>query len=199
MKAIIFDLGNVLVHYDHQITLTALAAISSANVDELAAIQDEHGHALGVGDMSAEAFHQLLVEHAETSADFDAFLTAYAAGLTRNDDALAYAVELQARANVTIGIMSNTNQAHVAWLDAYVPELDSFDVVMMSNEVHLLKPDPDIYLLAGQVLDIAAAQTIFIDDSPQNVVAAQALGLSGIVHDDWAKTRPILETWLSAP
>ena len=149
--------------------------------------------------MSAEAFHQILIEHAGTSADFDAFLTAYAAGLTRNDDALAYASTLQARENTTVGIMSNTNQAHVAWLDAYVPELDSFDVVMMSNEVHLLKPDPEIYQLILQVLDIAPQQAIFIDDLAQNVTAAQELGWAGLVHDDWDKTRPKLETWLSAP
>ena len=197
MKAIIFDLGNVLVHYDHQATIDGLTAISTARAEQLSAIQNEHGHALGVGAMDAETFYQILIDQAGMEADFDVFLTAYARGLTRNDEALTYAVELQARANVTVGIMSNTNQAHVAWLDEFVPELDGFDVVMMSNEVHLLKPDPDIYLLMLQALDTTADQAIFIDDLAANVTAAQQLGLSGIVHSDWTATRPALETWLS--
>lgn len=196
MKAIIFDLGNVLVHYDHQASLNALAALSQVDVTAIRQHHETWEYALGIGEMSAEEFHQYLIAHAATNPDFDTFVAAYGAGITRNESALAYAVELQQRPDVTVAIMSNTNQAHVLWLDELVPELAEFDLVMLSSEVHLLKPDSEIYLLALQLLNVDPEQTIFIDDRAENVNAAQTLGLHGIVHADWAETRPALEAWL---
>ena len=99
-------------------------------------------------------------------------------------------MELQGRPGVTVGVISNTNPIHVAWLDAHIPELDALDLVMMSSEVELLKPDPEIFTLALELLEVSPAQALFIDDLPENVDAARALGLSGIVHRSWAETRP---------
>lgn len=196
MKAIIFDIGRVLIHYEHAATLAGLTQVSRASTADISAQMLLIGHALGTGEMDAETFHQHMVQECGATNDFDEFLTSFAAGMARNDEALAYAVELQQRDGVSVGALSNTNQAHVAWLDTYTPELDQLDMVMMSNEVHLLKPDPDIYRLVLQMMDTPPEQAIFIDDSHENVAAAEALGITGITHTDWAITRPQLEEWL---
>jgi len=83
---------------------------------------------------------------------------------------------------ITVAVMSNTNAAHVLWLDEYLPELREFDLVMMSNEVGLIKPDPAIFETALELLNVAPQQAIFIDDIAENVEAARTLGLAGIVH-----------------
>ena len=85
---------------------------------------------------------------------------------------------------------------HVAWLDAHVPELLLLKLVMFSNEVALLKPDPAIYALALERLGVEPAAALFVDDLAENVVAAEAAGLAGIVHVDWAETKPAIEAWL---
>ena len=197
MKAVIFDLGRVLVYYNHQATLEAVAAISRVTAPELHALMVEVDHDLGIGALSAADLHQFLVKRAGTTEDMDAFLQAYAAGITRDEDALAYAVALQARAGVTVGVISNTNEAHVLWLDEYVPELDQLDLVMMSNEVGLTKPDPAIFTLMLELLEVEPDQALFIDDIETNTRAATALGITSIVHTDWAITRPRLEAWLA--
>ena len=198
MKAVIFDLGRVLVYYNHQATLEAVVAISQVTVPELHALMVEVDHDLGIGELSAAELHQFLVRQAGTTQDMDAFLHAYAAGIVRDDSALAYAVALQAREGVTVGVISNTNEAHVLWLDEYVPELDQLDLVMMSNEVGLTKPDPAIFTLILELLEVEPSQAIFIDDIEANTRAATALGMTSIVHTDWAITRPALEAWLAA-
>ena len=197
MRAVIFDLGRVLVHYNHQITLDAVAAISKVTVQELYALFSEIDQDLGVGNLSAADLHQFLIERAGVSDDETLFLQAYGAGITRDEAALAYALELQARPDLTIGVISNTNAAHVWRLDEDVPELNELDLVMYSNEVGLLKPDPAIFELALELLEVEANQAIFVDDIAENTAAAQAMGLAGIVHRDWALTRPALEAWLS--
>ena len=198
MKAVIFDLGRVLVHYDHQLTMTTTAALWQVPPDALLAIMQEVGTDFGVGELDAEAFHELLNTRFVTPAPFEPFIAAFGAGIQRDDEALAYALSLQTRPGVTVAVMSNTNDAHVRWLDKLVPELAEFDLVMMSNDVGLAKPDPAIFEIALDLLEITPEQAIFVDDSAANVAAARTLGLAGIVHTDWAETRPQLEAWLAA-
>ncbi|MCX6047676.1 MAG: HAD-IA family hydrolase [Chloroflexi bacterium] len=199
MKAVIFDLGRVLVHYHHQATVAAVAALGQLAPTEVHALLARVEPDLGIGNLSALELHQLLIERAGISEDMDAFLAAYAAGITRDEAALAYAVELQARPDLTVGVISNTNEAHVLWLDEFVPELNELDLVIMSNEVGISKPDPAIFELALELLEVEPAQAIFIDDIEANVRAAEALGLHGIIHTDWTITRPALEAWLALP
>ncbi|MCB0085498.1 MAG: HAD family phosphatase, partial [Caldilineaceae bacterium] len=153
--------------------------------------------ALGVGELSAEEFHEQLVQKMGFDREFGLFIDLYASGIQRNEEALAYAVSLQQRPDVTVGIISNTNAAHVLWLDEHVPELVEFDLVIMSNEVAMIKPDARIFELAMELLNVLPEQCIFIDDLAENVAAAQTLGLAGIVHTDWQLTRPQLEAWLT--
>jgi glucose-1-phosphatase len=199
LKAILFDLGRVLVHYDHQATLTATAALWQLTVDEFGAIMQDVGESLGNGAMDAETFYNFLRERTARDLSFEAFITAFAAGIQRDDSALTYALSLQQRSELTVAIMSNTNAAHVLWLDEHLPELREFDLVMMSNEVGLTKPDPAVFELALELLDILPEQAIFIDDIAANVDAARTLGMAGIVHQDWHVTRPAIEAWLDEP
>jgi len=196
LKAVIFDLGNVLVAYDHWRTLEALAEVSAATVDELWAIAHEIGHTLEVGDMSGAELHELLVQRAGTTRDFERFFTAFCSGMTPDPAALDYALSIQEWPEATAAVISNTNELHVRWLDEHVAALKQFDLVMMSNEVHLAKPDPAIFLLALELLDLPPAQTLFIDDMAENVDAAKELGMAGLVHEGWDRTRPALEAWL---
>ncbi len=197
MKAILFDLGRVLVDYDHQATVAAIVDQSTADLAAVEQLMRTHATALGIGDLSAEEFYELLVREGGFEGDFATFIERYATGIQRNEAALAYAVALQQRPDVTVAVISNTNDAHVRWLDEQVPELIQLDLVIMSNEVALHKPDPAIFELALELLNVLPGQAIFIDDIAENVAAAQALGLAGIVHTDWTMTRPQLEAWLN--
>lgn len=197
MKAILFDMGRVLVEYDHGVTVRAVAARTTAGLAAVEQLMLAYATPLGLGELSAEEFYDLLVTETGFQEDFATFITLYATGIQRNEAALAYAVALQQRPDVTVAVISNTNAAHVRWLDDHVPELMQFDLVMMSNEVALLKPDPAIFELAMELLSVLPTQCIFVDDIADNVAAAQALGLAGIVHGDWVQTRPQLEAWLT--
>lgn len=199
MKTVIFDLGRVLVDYEHQRTLEGLAAVSQASADELRTLTDgEFGNQLGRGEIGAEDLHRFFQEKAGTTADFDAYVAAYAAGIQRNENALGYAVELTQRQGVQVGIISNTNEAHAIWLHANLPELKRFAHVILSNEVGLIKPDERIYQKALTALNATPAQALFVDDLAENIEAALALGIAGIIHKDWAQTRPEIESWMTS-
>lgn len=81
----------------------------------------------------------------------------------------------------TVGILSNSD-AHI------VRELlDAFDVtgllsaVVLSTEVGMIKPEPEIFQLALTQLGVTAAECVFIDDTASHVAAAERYGLRGVV------------------
>jgi len=196
LKAVIFDMGRVLVGYDHQRTLEAIADCCDGDVDSLRAHVGEYGHELNIGEIDSHGMHEFLVEQEGCDLDYAEFLARFSVGISRDDRALAYAVELQNRPETTVAVISNTNDGHVHWLDEHVPELKVFDLVVMSNEVGMAKPDDAIYLLTLELLGLSPEQAIFIDDLSANVESARALGMAGIVHIDWADTRTQIEAWL---
>lgn len=198
LKAVIFDLGRVLVGYNHQRTLEAIADGCDGDAGALRAHMGEFGHELNLGQIDSHSLHEFFVEQEGYGMNYDDFLVRFSAGLSRHEDALAYAVELQNRPDTTVAVISNTNDGHVNWLDEQVPELTKLDLVVMSNEVGMTKPDAAIYLLALELLDLPPQQTLFIDDLEANVEAARALGMAAVHHTDWAETRPQIEAWLAA-
>jgi HAD superfamily hydrolase (TIGR01509 family) len=110
------------------------------------------------------------------------------APLRRNEHTLRYWLSvyedtlstLQCLSNVcTLGIISN------AWpyLESMLKLLglwEYFESVIISSQVGLSKPNPAIYELALHSIHIPAEQALFVDDMPQNVIAAEKVGLKGL-------------------
>jgi epoxide hydrolase-like predicted phosphatase len=63
-----------------------------------------------------------------------------------------------------------------------------FDVVVISAEVGLHKPQPEIYLLATERLEVEPAECIFVDDLKENCEGAEAVGMTAIRHRDAQET-----------
>lgn len=62
-------------------------------------------------------------------------------------------------------------------------DLDSFDGVLVSSDVRLIKPDTRIYELLCGTYDLKPEECVFIDDRPENVEAAEHVGMQGIVFE----------------
>ena len=69
--------------------------------------------------------------------------------------------------------------------------------VIFSSDVGLLKPDPAIYFRSLSELGVEAGRALFVDDLPENVAGAQAVGMAALLHRDWGKSVPSIEAWLS--
>jgi 2-haloacid dehalogenase len=85
-----------------------------------------------------------------------------------------------------VGTYGLTNWGRETWPLACVrfPFLDSLDGVLVSSEVGIIKPDPEIFRTFCARFAVTPEESVFIDDVAQNVVAAQSLGFHGIVFTD---------------
>ncbi len=71
-----------------------------------------------------------------------------------------------------------------------------FDAIVISGEVRMRKPAPEIFHHALNALGLEAAQCVFIDDVAQNIEAAERLGMVGLHHTDHETTRASLSSLL---
>ena len=55
---------------------------------------------------------------------------------------------------------------------------DSFDVIIGKEDVSVVKPDPEAYILALDQLRLTAADTVALEDSPSGLASASTAGLS---------------------
>jgi len=70
---------------------------------------------------------------------------------------------------------------------------EMFDVVVISGEVGMRKPEPRIYEHVVAQLGVPASACVFVDDIPAYVEAAAAVGMVGVRHTSYETTRAELE------
>ena len=95
------------------------------------------------------------------------------------DEAMLEGVRAARRAGVRTGMLSNS------WGDErYDREqlAELFDAWVISGEVGLRKPDPAIYTLAAERLEVAPEACVYVDDLPGNLKPAAALGMATVLH-----------------
>ncbi len=110
---------------------------------------------------------------------------------TAPDEAMFAAVVAARRAGVRTGLLSNSWGTEGTYERERFADL--FDAVVISGEVGVRKPDPPIYALAVERLELAAERIVFVDDLGGNLKPARALGMTTLVHRDAGETIPALE------
>jgi epoxide hydrolase-like predicted phosphatase len=78
-------------------------------------------------------------------------------------------------------IISNATDSLRETLQTIYPIADAFDLIVVSAEEKVMKPDPEIYRRTLKRLGCEAAESVFIDDFAENVAAARDLGMN-VIH-----------------
>ena len=183
IRAIIFDIGRVLVRVDIHRMQDSLAQGLSLSPEELwsAIERDPRWRDWQEGRISPHDWHLRLCQRLGISLNFAQFTTAWNLALDPQPiHPLSLFEQLSKRYQLVL--LSNTDPIHVAFLEAtydfykYFPKGQR----IYSCKVGTSKPDPLIYRDALRVGKVRAGEAVYIDDIPANVDAARQLGMSGI-------------------
>ena len=132
-----------------------------------------------------------------TPADTAALRADFYRSDRRNDNLVTRIVRLRAT-GCRLSILSNFSLELYALLDQHDLRRH-FDHIAISAELGIMKPHAAAYEAILTMLDLPAASCVFIDDMPANVVAAQALGIHGIVFRDNASCFAALDRFVASP
>ena len=114
----------------------------------------------------------------------------------RVDDQMLDGMRKVAAAGFKTAVLSNS------WGHSLYPRelLDGlFDEVILSGEVGLRKPDPEMFRLALRRLDVEGSESVFVDDHPGHLEPAARLGMATVMHTVPARTLAELQTLLGVP
>jgi putative hydrolase of the HAD superfamily len=145
-------------------------------------------HALELGQCTDAEFEQLLaaqiVRRDGTPVPAAGLLDRMFAATTLSQPMLELLRQLRA-AGVRTALLSNS-WGVTGYPTQLFPEL--FDAVVISAEVGMRKPEERIFRHAAQLLGLPPGECVFVDDLEANVLAAEALGMTGVWHTDPAET-----------
>jgi putative hydrolase of the HAD superfamily len=114
-------------------------------------------------------------------------------GGVRPDEEMLAALRRARAAGIRTGLVSNSMGAGRYDRSAF-PEL--FDGVVISGEVGLHKPQPEIFLLGAERAGAAPEDCVFVDDLRENCEGAEAVGMTAVLHRGAERTVPELERLL---
>jgi putative hydrolase of the HAD superfamily len=106
------------------------------------------------------------------------------AGLTPDEEMIAV-VRAHRKSGKPTGLISNS-WGRAIYDEELMEEL--FDAVVISGDVGLHKPQPEIYELACERLGVAPTEAVFVDDLRENCAGAEAVGMAAVLHRDAATT-----------
>jgi putative hydrolase of the HAD superfamily len=183
IKAVLFDYGMVLSAPPDPAAWARMLSLTNLSEEQLHRGYWAHRHAYDRGDLTAESFwnhaaaptHAILTPQQLTAliaADVDYWSTL-------NPPMLAWARSLQ-QASIPTGILSNMPGPMETGLRARYSWIDEFTHHTWSHAVNLAKPEPAIYLHAAEGLQTPPANILFLDDRPENIEAALAIGMQAI-------------------
>jgi epoxide hydrolase-like predicted phosphatase len=107
------------------------------------------------------------------------------------DEAMLDAVRGARRSGIKTGLISNSWGAGLSYDQALLDEL--FDAVVISGDVGLHKPEPEIFLLGAERIGVAPEDCVFVDDLRENCAGAAAVGMAAILHRGAVSTLPELQ------
>ncbi len=114
----------------------------------------------------------------------------------KNNRLISYISELK-KAGYKIGLISNTGSNWISESFLSQDELVLFDAMILSFEVGVTKPNPEIYEIACERLAIKPDEGVFIDDIEDYCEAARTEGLKAIHYKNYAQIKTDLEQLLN--
>lgn len=183
LKAIIFDVGGVMLRtHDHRFRHAwDIKLEQKPGFVEHLVFNSDLGTAAQTGQVTTAAHWQAIGQRLKLNKEELAALRQdFWAGDRFDFDMIAWIRSWHGRYKTAI--ISNAFDDLRSVLTNEFEVADAFDLIVVSAEEGLMKPDPIIYQRTLARLDCTADEAVFIDDSPVNVAGAQAIGLAAILY-----------------
>lgn len=187
IRSLVFDLGNVLLYFDRDTSIKAMAKFTG--VDEKLLLDHFYrspaalAYEKGLVDTETyfrgfEASFNCIVDRSRLSRLF--------ADMFRPNQSLIDLLPQFKSLGYRLVLLSNTNDAHISFIMERYPFMKLFDELILSFRVHAMKPDPAIYLATQKASGCEAHECLFTDDLRENIEGAVHLGMKGVLFTDTA-------------
>lgn len=177
-KAILFDLGGVIINYSYEKMCVQLANIFHVETALIKKSFFEEGAFTDYerGSINTEKLLKLTCKKMEKQVKQTAFIEALSNIFSPNESVVSLVKKLKSRGYRLI-TLSNTNEAHFNFIQEHYPFIKYFDEKALSFKIGAIKPEPAIYLHAIKLAGCLPTECFYIDDLQENLTAAKKIGI----------------------
>jgi putative hydrolase of the HAD superfamily len=190
IEAVIFDFGGVYTPSPFE-AVRAMGDVAGIDYDQAMLFvfgsydrdTDHPWHRAERGELDLDSAREQIRDQARLQGlELDLYdMLTYMSGAAVRDDMIERTRRLRAEGYRLAMITNNVVEFSEFWR-AMLPLDELFEVVIDSSEVGMRKPDPRIFRLALDALGgVAPERSVFLDDYPGNIVAAEAVGMHAIL------------------
>ena len=182
LRFIYFDLGQVLVRFDHAQMLRQISAAAGVEVGRVQELLFADGMLMQLerGTLSTRQFYDEFCRRLGARPDYDRLARAASEFFAFNDEIAPVVMGLR-RGGWRLGILSNTSELHWEYCRRQFALLsDAFAVHVLSYRVGAIKPEPAIYAAAVAAAGCRPAEIFFTDDILGHVLGARAAGFDAV-------------------
>jgi len=190
IKVLLFDLGKVMVDFDHLRSAQRISDFCSKTPRQIYDLFFESGATIAfeAGKITPQDFYLQVKQMLDLKLSYDSFEPIW------NDifflsakNRAVFGLVNALRANYKTAMLSNINILHYEYLKENYPVFGAFDRIFLSFQMGLIKPDKEIYNLVIRDLGVSPQEIFYTDDRPELVESAKSLGLRGCVFTNFAQ------------
>lgn len=180
-----FDMGNVMLHFDHRRAarqMAAVAGVAEETVWNLVFGEGDLNRQLDFGEIDSRRFHEQFCRATGSAPTFDALNWAFSDIFTPNWPIWPIVSSLGS-AGYRLGLLSNTCEPHWNFVGQgrYRLMREGFEIYALSYQLKCGKPDPKIFAAATQFAGVSPSEIFFVDDIESHVAGAIEAGWDAIL------------------
>ena len=177
IKALLFDLGNVLVAFDFRRGYRALEGCCRYDAEEIPRLLSHCGLVSPYerGEISSEDFFRRLTAVLDLHISYQQFSSLWST-IFLPEPLVSGEFLAALRRGYRMVLVSNTNDIHFRMLEQTYPLLGHFDAQVLSFRVGALKPSERIYEEAVRQAGCQPQECFYTDDVPEFVEGAKKIG-----------------------
>jgi glucose-1-phosphatase len=194
IKAVVFDLGNVILNFDNRIISSFIAAKSGATEENVRAFifGGKIERDIDRGAISLATFLNRINDRFSSNIGMQEFEPVFCNVFKENEDVSGLIANLK-NSNYRLGLLSNTNKPHFEFIKTRYPVIGLIDDLHLSYETGYVKPQKQAFENIINFYDAVAGEIIYIDDLESNVKAARPLGINAIMFKSFEQLSHILK------
>ena len=186
IEVILFDLGNVILPFNHFQIAEKLSQFSQRKEFEdpkkiFSYLFDFEKGAINpfdLGKVSPREFFQAIRERLDLSLSFDEFVPIWCNIFVEDQEVTRTILSLKRKWR--LGLLSNTDPLHFNYIFSRFPVMRAFDKWILSYEVGFKKPAIQIFQKAIEWASVKPEKILYIDDTKEYAEVAGSLGIQSI-------------------
>jgi len=193
IKAILCDLGNVIINVHDDIKIRNIKKYSSKSEKFIKNFlsNSKARKDFDRGKISAIQLYKNLKSNLNLKLSFRQFKKVWCSYFSRREEMERLIKKL--KKNYKLILLSNTDEIHFAYIKNKYKILDIFDGFVLSYKVGYTKPSPLIYLHAIKKVKTFPIQMLYIDDIPGFVKVAKLFGIKSIQYKNFNQLKSKLK------